>query len=98
MKTNVSPRIPLLSRPLAAMAAGSFFLLSSLASHADVVLLGNVGPRTIDDNVVMARNTTCVLNGATITGNQVGGNLQSKDNTPAPVVRTNIVEGSTELE
>ncbi len=34
----------------------------------------------------------------TLTGNQVGGNLQSKENTPKPVVRNNNVEGSTELE
>jgi hypothetical protein len=33
-----------------------------------------------------------------ITGNTVEGNLQSKENTPAPVVAGNTVSGDTEID
>jgi hypothetical protein len=42
---------------------------SAFPLPADVTLVGTVGPRTINDNVLIARNTTCVLDGTLINGN-----------------------------
>ena len=58
------PSIPMRSLLTAAVMLGTAAL-----ANADVILKGRVGPRTIDDNVVIARNTTCVLNGTIIKGN-----------------------------
>lgn len=37
--------------------------------NAEEILRGNVGPRIIDDNVAIARNSSCTLNGTVIKGN-----------------------------
>lgn len=47
---------------------GAILLASTALASADVTLKGTIGRRTIDDNVIIARNTTCILNGTTITG------------------------------
>lgn len=60
------------------------FLIASgmaISAHADVVLRGNIGPRVIDDDVIIATNTECTLNGTVINGNvrlQEGARLTSK--------------------
>ena len=62
-------RYLLASKPLGAVLAASLLLGSASLALADVTLRGTVGPRTIDDDVVIARGTTCVLNGTIIKGN-----------------------------
>jgi cytoskeletal protein CcmA (bactofilin family) len=44
-------------------------MLTSSVVSADVRLTGNVGPITIDDNVIIPQNSTVTLNGTTIRGN-----------------------------
>jgi hypothetical protein len=75
MKTTIQ------SIPMHSLLACAVLLGSTAFAHADVVLKGNVGPKTIDDNVVIARNTTCVLNGTTVKGNitvRAGATLYTK--------------------
>jgi hypothetical protein len=64
-----SCRAHYLTTPLRSTLAGVLLLGTAALASADVRLKGTVGSRTINDNVIIARNTTCVLNGTTIRGN-----------------------------
>lgn len=81
------------SAPFRSILGCALLLGSAALAEADVTLKGVVGARTIDDDVVVARNTTCVLNGTFIKGNirvlsgaklvtyraKVNGNVQAFD-------------------
>ena len=47
----------------------SFACIFTSAAPADTVLKGNIGARTIDDDVTISANTSCVFNGTIIKGN-----------------------------
>lgn len=88
---NLFTRRYRVSAPLGALFAVTLLVGSTSLASADVVLKGTVGPRTIDGNVVIARGTSCVLNGTIIKGNvrilngaklrtfgaQIEGNIQA---------------------
>lgn len=57
------------SVPLRSFVACAVLLATSAITPADVVLKGQVGSRVINDDVIIARGTTCMLNGTTIKGN-----------------------------
>jgi hypothetical protein len=109
MKPSLPSHPPIRSTNFQASPARSILtcavLLGTAAlASADTKLRGNVGPRTIDDDVVIARGSSCTLNGTIIKGNirvqsgaklvthaaRITGNLQA--------YKAYLVEGSTELE
>ena len=69
----------------------SFACIFTSAAPADTVLKGNIGARTIDDDVTISADTSCVFNGTIIKGNvrvlrgarlysngaQIDGNVQA---------------------
>jgi len=72
MKTSFLPNNTLwrLGRVIPKKFLGSAMLLGSCAEGlADTTLRGNIGRRVIDDDVVIASNTACTLNGTIIKGN-----------------------------
>lgn len=63
LQGGISPSFPMRS-----FLACAVLLATAAFTTAEVRLKGNVGPKVIDDDVVVTRGNTCVLNGTTITG------------------------------
>jgi hypothetical protein len=73
MKTTIESRTPHCggnpaSFPMRSVLACAALLATTALGSADVTLKGRVGSRIINDDVVIARGTTCVLEGTTIKG------------------------------
>lgn len=68
--------------------------------HGDIQLTANqTGPYTIHNNRVDGDIQVNVNKGrASVIANRVNGNLEVLGNTPRPIVRRNIVEGTTEVD
>jgi hypothetical protein len=80
-------------------SSGRFQVLGNTINGSLQFVENRRGSYSLLDNTVKADLQFFKNKGSgKIIGNQVGGNLQSKENTPRPVVRTNVVEGSTEVE
>ena len=69
MNSTIIRKCGFQSIPFRSALVATLILGTTAFVSADVKLKGSVGPRTIDDNVVIARNTTCTLNGTRIKGN-----------------------------
>ncbi|MES2475229.1 MAG: hypothetical protein V4640_05575 [Verrucomicrobiota bacterium] len=94
------------------VSAASLFALSAVPALADVTLKGSVGARVIDDDVVIARNTRCVMEGTLIKGNirvlsgakligkriRVDGNVQAFDAFLVDLRQGTRVEGDVQGE
>jgi hypothetical protein len=77
MKKNTS----LLSLPTRILVACALWSGSALLSYGDVTLRGNIGARTINDNVIIPAYAACTLSGTVINGNVrvlAGARLQTK--------------------
>ncbi len=95
-----------------AFVALGFFLAAPPQAGADVRLEGKVGPVTIDDNVVIARDTTAALNGTIIKGNvkvrrgatlitrgaRIDGNVQAAGSLLVDLRQKTFVDGDVQGE
>lgn len=107
MKFNTTSR-----NPVSRFLAATLLLGSASLALADVTLRGTVGPRTIDDDVVIARGTNCVLNGTIIKGNvrvlsgarlsafgaKIDGNVQAFDANLVDLTQSTRVGGDVQGE
>lgn len=111
MNTTMKTRKNLISAKWQLPALACILLFANVAiSHADVTLKGTVGAKTIDDNVVIASNTSAVLRKTIIKGNvlvkqgaklvaigaKVDGNIQSEGGTLIDLKASTQVEGDVQ--
>ena len=115
LQTNLRPSVrgnPPFSNPLRCAFVSAILLATTAIAPADVALRGTVGPRTIDDNVVIPRNTTVVLNRTVIKGNirvlagarlhafgiTVNGNVQATGATLVDLKAASVIDGDVQGE
>lgn len=107
MKLGTTSLLPSLTVVRCSILAAAISFAHVFSAGADVTLKGNIGPRVIDDNVIIDRNSSCVLNGTIIKGNllvkpgarltakraRVDGNVQAGRMTRVTIAQRTLVQG-----